>query len=103
MAINLKKNTIKKVNASKVNASMELLSYKMELDKARKDFVNLTGEFLQMNDKLSANLRLLENALIITQKETGTLLPSDIIYNIDMVKRLMSKNYDDAKKRVEGK
>ena len=56
-----------------------------------------------MNDKLSANLRLLENALIMTQKETGTLLPSDIIYNIDMVKRLMSKNYDDAKKRVEGK
>ena len=98
MAINLKKKTIKKADTS-----AELLSYKIELDKARKDFVNLTGEFLQMNDKLSANLRLLENALIMTQKETGTLLPSDIIYNIDMVKRLMSKNYDEAKKRVEGK
>jgi hypothetical protein len=98
MAINLKKNKIKKADTS-----AELLGYKLELDKARKDFVNLTGEFLQMNDKLSANLRLLENALIMTQKETGTLLPSDIIYNIDMVKRLMSKNYDEAKKRVEGK
>lgn len=98
MAINLKKKTIKKVNES-----LESLTYKMELDKARKDFAKLTDEFLQMNDRLSANLRLLENALIMTQKETGALLPSDIIYNIDMVKRLMYKNYDDAKRRIEEK
>lgn len=106
MAINLKK-TAKKVTEKQINEinarlvtkkakekTVEVEKLTQEVYELRKSFSNLSDEFLIFKSNVKSYLDMMRYSMTRTLSETKELTPEDISYNVNMVNRLVERDYN---------
>jgi hypothetical protein len=79
----------------------DVLKYSERIEELEKNFANLSDEFLKIKSNISSYLEMMKYSLQRTLSETKEITVDDIAYNVNMVKRLVERDYNDAKKKVE--
>jgi hypothetical protein len=117
MAINLKKpakkTTPKRVTneetasnlleQSRKNHLSDTVKYSERIEELEKNFANLSDEFLKIKSSTNSYLDMMKYSLQRTLSEIKEITVDDIAYNVNMVKRLVERDYNNAKSKVEMK
>jgi hypothetical protein len=117
MAINLKKpakkTTPKRVTNEEIASNLleqsrknhlaDTVKYSERIEELEKNFANLSDEFLKIKSSINSYLDMMKYSLQRTLSETKEITVDDIAYNVNMVKRLVERDYNDAKSKVEMK
>ena len=121
MAINLKKSgtvypkkkTPKRVSNEEIAANLleqrrkdhmsDVLKYSEKIEELEQNFANLSDEFVTFKGNMYSYLDMMKFSLQRTLSETKELTADDITYNVNMVKRLVERDYDDVRKKAEVK
>lgn len=81
----------------------DVLKYSDRIEELEKNFANLSDEFLKLKSNINSYLEMMKYSLQRTLSETKEITVDDTAYNVNMVKRLVERDYNDAKKKVEMK
>ena len=116
MAINLKKTkktAPKRVSNEEIAANLleqrrkdhmsDVLKYSEKIEELEKNFANLSDEFVTFKGNMFSYLDMMKFSLQRTLQETKEITADDITYNVNMVKRLVERDYDDVRKKAEVK
>lgn len=116
MAINLKKTkktAPKRVTNEEIASNLleqrrkdhmsDVLKYSERIEELEKNFANLSDEFVTFKGNMYSYLDMMKFSLQRTLSETKEITVDDITYNVNMVKRLVERDYDDVRKKAEVK